>query len=67
MSGATIMAPMTVAVESATTPADAMTDARTRSTQNRVDERLRDRRLDEHRRSAMRSMSSALIGRSGWP
>ena len=41
MSGATIIAPMTVAVESATRPAVAMTAARTRSPQNLVDERLR--------------------------
>ena len=34
MSGATIMAPITVAVESATTPADAMTAARMSSSQN---------------------------------
>ena len=36
ISGATIMAPMTVAVESATTPAEAMMEARTRRIQNRL-------------------------------
>ncbi len=36
MSGATIIAPMTVAVESATTPAPAITDARTNRIQNRL-------------------------------
>ena len=36
MSGATIMAPITVAVESATTPAEAMTAARISSSQNRL-------------------------------
>ena len=34
ISGATIIAPITVAVESATTPAEAITAASTRSTQN---------------------------------
>ena len=36
ISGATIMAPMTVAVESPTTPAAAMVEARTNRTQNRL-------------------------------
>ncbi len=36
ISGATIMAPMTVAVESPTTPAAAMIEARTNRTQNRL-------------------------------
>jgi hypothetical protein len=36
ISGATIMAPITVAVESTTIPAEAITAARTSSTQNRL-------------------------------
>ncbi|MGW6393439.1 hypothetical protein ACWFR1_23730 [Streptomyces sp. NPDC055103] len=41
ISGATIIAPITVAVESPTTPAPAMTAASTSRTQNRVELRLR--------------------------
>ncbi len=40
INGATIIAPITVAVESATSPAVAITEASTSRTQNRDDERL---------------------------
>ena len=59
MSGATIMAPMTVAVLSAMTPAVAMIVASTRSTQNLLAEGLRHERSMKSA-SVMRSMSSVV-------
>ena len=54
ISGATIIGPMTVAVESATTPAPAMTAASTRRTQNADSLRW----LSRKSRSVIRSMSA---------
>jgi hypothetical protein len=48
-SGATIIAPITAAVESATTPAEAMTDESTSSSQKRESRAPRIRTVDEDR------------------
>lgn len=61
MSGATIIAPMTVAVESETTPAPAITAARTRSTQNRLSWRLT---LGPSKKSCERMRATSLATRS---